>query len=111
MSDQPQQAEEQRLSLAADFQETFSTPSGQRVLHYILNNLLLDKSQSVFPTQQGMYYPNADRAMYLLALSDVSKTIKNIMEYDFTSRQKRPVVHTRRPRTMSDYINSRGSDE
>ncbi len=110
MSDQPQQSEENRLHLAADFQEVFSTPSGQRVLRYILDSLLLDKTRSVMFTQQGTVFPNADRGMYFVALADVAKSIKLIMEYDFTSKQQRPVVHTRRPRQQHDYLN-RGTDE
>jgi hypothetical protein len=100
MSEQAQHHEDQYLALSQDFQETFSTPAGQRVFRHLLNNVLLDKTPSVTLSPTGLIYPNADKGMYFVALSDVAKWLKNIMEYDFTSRQQRPVVHHRRPVPM-----------
>jgi len=110
MTEHQQHAEEQHRHLSADFQEVFATSAGQRVLSYILNNLLLDKTTSLSFTQQGAVFPNADRGMYFVALSDVAKNIKGLMDYDFTRRQQRPVVHNRRPVQRPEYLN-RGQDE
>ena len=86
--------------LVADFQEVFSTPSGQRVYAYLMDKILMRRTPALFYDQNGVpIFPNADRGMYLVALADVAKKIENMMDYDFT-KTRRPVVHHRRPHTV-----------
>lgn len=97
MSDQQQQFGEDMRSLVADYQETFSTPAGQRVLAHLMDYVLLTKMPSVVKSNAGIIFPNSDKAMYCTALSDVAKYISNMLSYDFTKMYQRPVVHHKRP--------------
>lgn len=97
MSDQAQQHAEEFRSLAADFQETFGTPSGQRVYAHLMDKVLMAKTPSVIWSSNGAIFPNADKGVYFTALSDVAKAINYMLNYDFTRMRQRPVVHTRRP--------------
>lgn len=96
MSDPNQDAENYR-SLIADYQEVFSTPSGQRVYEHLMDKILLRKTKCLYWTNAGPMFPNADRGMYFVALHDVAKSIEAMLEYDFTKMSTRPVVHHRRP--------------
>lgn len=106
-AEQGQYIEQKRLELSQDFMAVYGTPSGRRVLDYILGTLCHERTPSSSVSKEGLpVHPNADRAMYLLALADMAKHIRNIMDYDFNQRQ-RPVVHTRR-QPQQPY---RGTDE
>lgn len=89
---QMQASGEEYRSLVEDYQSVFGTPAGERVLNHLLDNVLRDRIPGL---AKGIPL-TSEWAVYSLALSDVAKHLKNIMNYDFRVKRA-PVVHHRRP--------------
>lgn len=79
-----QENEENKRRLTADFKATFDNPVGQRVLNYIMRDIL--KTKAIYGPGPG------ERAVYGLALHDVALQINSIINRKF--EDDRPVVKT-----------------
>lgn len=80
MSENLAVAQQELLAITKDFQAVFSTPQGQRVLDYIMGDIL--KAHLIAGFGVG------DRANYILAMHDVANQICAIMDRKFTEDDK-----------------------
>lgn len=83
--------------LSSDFQATFSTESGQRVLRHILNKILF--SGSILPrsvTAAGLPGPmSGEDALYMMGCKDAAIKIRAMLNMEFTDDPRPTVVRNR----------------
>lgn len=91
MSENLAAAQQELLAITKDFQAVFSTPQGQRVLDYIMGDIL--KAHLVAGFGAG------ERANYILAMHDAANQICAIMDRKFTE-DDRPGIAPRPSRSF-----------